>query len=143
MTLAEWLSPLNPDEIMWQRWKAGLEPDITPQAAMALCFEHSLIELERSRAGFPKGLYGPSKEPVLQDGKLGWIRVFCKECKIDYDISEVNNETTHPAALHVARFDCPKSHHCEARRVWNSQAAQQEWEEIDWLEKHVANVRRA
>jgi CheY-like chemotaxis protein len=67
-------------------------------------------------------LYGPvgAKEPVLFNGKLGWIRVFCKECNIDYDIREVDNETTHPAAGHVARFDCPKGHHCEARRVWNS-----------------------
>ena len=117
MTLNEWLSPNNPDEVMWRRIEAGLEPDITPQEVMAFRFEHGLIEMERARHGFPKGLYGPSKEPVLLDGKLGWIRVFCKECKIDYDIREVNNETTHPAALHVARFDCPKGHHCEARRV--------------------------
>jgi CheY-like chemotaxis protein len=69
-----------------------------------------------------KQLYGPvgAKEPILFNGKLGWIRVFCKECNIDYDIREVDNETTHPAAMHVARFDCPKGHHCEARRVWNS-----------------------
>ncbi len=69
-----------------------------------------------------KELYGPvgAKEPILFNGQLGWIRVFCKECNIDYDIREVDNETTHPAALHVARFDCPKGHHCEARRLWNS-----------------------
>jgi CheY-like chemotaxis protein len=69
-----------------------------------------------------KELYGPvgAKEPILFNGKLGWIRVFCKECNIDYDIREVDNETTHPTAAHVARFDCPKGHHCEARRVWNS-----------------------
>lgn len=68
-----------------------------------------------------KELYGPgAKEPVLFNGQLGWIRVFCKKCNIAYDIREVDNETTHPAALHVARFDCPKGHHCEARRLWNS-----------------------
>jgi hypothetical protein len=69
-----------------------------------------------------KELYGPvgAKEPILFNGKLGWIRVFCRECAIDYDIREVDNEITHPAALHVARFDCPKGHHCEARRLWNS-----------------------
>jgi hypothetical protein len=69
-----------------------------------------------------KQLYGPvgAKEPILFNGKLGWIRVYCKECDIDYDIREIDNETTHPAALHVARFDCPKGHYCEARRVWSS-----------------------
>jgi len=69
-----------------------------------------------------KELYGPvgAKEPILFNGQLGWIRVFCKQCNIDYDIREVDNETTHPAALHVARFDCPQGHHCEARRLWNS-----------------------
>jgi CheY-like chemotaxis protein len=69
-----------------------------------------------------KQLYGPvgAKEPIFFNGKLGWIRVFCEECSIDYDIREVDNETTHPAALHVARFDCPRGHYCEARRVWNS-----------------------
>src|SRR5947209_7220242 len=69
-----------------------------------------------------KQLCGPggAKEPILFNGKLGWIRVLCKECGIYYDIREVDNETTHPTALHVARFDCPKGHHCEARRVWNS-----------------------
>jgi hypothetical protein len=80
----------------------------------------------------------------LLDGKLGWIRVFCKECGIDYDIREVDNETTHPHASHVARFDCPKGHHCEARRVWNSQAAQLEREEtqkeIEWLETRSADT---
>lgn len=69
-----------------------------------------------------KQLHGPvgAKEPILFNGKLGWIRVFCEECDIDYDIREIDNETTHPAALHVARFDCPKGHQCEARRVWHS-----------------------
>ncbi len=50
-----------------------------------------------------KELYGPvgAKEPILFNGKLGWIRVFCKQCNIDYDIREVDNETTHPTAAHV------------------------------------------
>jgi hypothetical protein len=58
-----------------------------------------------------KELYGQvgAKEPILFNGKLGWIRVFCKQCNIDYDIREVDNETTHPTAAHVARFDCPKT----------------------------------
>jgi hypothetical protein len=69
-----------------------------------------------------KELYGPvgAKEPVLFNGKLGWIRVFCEKCDRDYDIREVENETTHPYAHHVAKFDCPKEHQCEARRVWHS-----------------------
>ena len=69
-----------------------------------------------------KELYGllGAKEPILFNGKLGWIRVFCEECDRDYDIREVENETTHPHAHHVAEFDCPKGHHCEARRVWHS-----------------------
>jgi hypothetical protein len=67
-------------------------------------------------------LYGPvgAKEPILFNGELGWIRVLCEECDRDYDIREVENETTHPHAHHVARFDCPKGHHCEARRRWHS-----------------------
>jgi hypothetical protein len=65
--------------------------------------------------------YGPvgAKEPVLFKCKLGWIRVFCEDCDSDYDIREVENEATHPAALHVAKFDCPRGHHCEARRTWH------------------------
>jgi hypothetical protein len=61
-----------------------------------------------------KELYGPvgAKEPVLFNGKLGWIRVHCEECGIDYDIREIENEATHPTANHVARFDCPNGHHC-------------------------------
>jgi hypothetical protein len=69
-----------------------------------------------------KEVYGPvgAREPILFNGKLGWIRVHCDECNRDYDIREVDNETTHPHAHHVAEFDCPKGHHCEARRVWHN-----------------------
>jgi len=69
-----------------------------------------------------KKLYGPvgAKEPILFNGELGWIRVLCEECDRDYDIREVENETTHPHAHHVARFECPRGHHCEARRTWHS-----------------------
>ena len=50
-----------------------------------------------------KQLYGPvgAKEPILFNGKLGWIRVLCKECDIDYDIREVDHETT---AYFINRF---------------------------------------
>jgi hypothetical protein len=67
-------------------------------------------------------LYGPAgaKKPILFNGKLGWIRVHCDECDRDYDIREVDNETTHRHAHHIAEFDCPKGHHSEARRVWHS-----------------------
>ena len=69
-----------------------------------------------------KQLYGPvgAKEPIVFHGQLGWIKVFCQGCDSFYDIREIEHETTHPAALHVARFDCPKGHRCEARRVWHS-----------------------
>ena len=45
------------------------------------------------------------------------IVVHCDRCSINYDLTDVRNETTHPAARHVARFDCPRGHHCEARRM--------------------------
>jgi hypothetical protein len=69
-----------------------------------------------------KESYGPvgAKEPIVFNGRLGWIRVHCEECDREYDIREINNETTHPHAHHVAEFDCPMGHHCEARRVWHS-----------------------
>jgi hypothetical protein len=65
-------------------------------------------------------LYGAfgAGEPISFNGEVGYIRVFCTKCNVEYDIREVANETTYPAALHVARFDCPKGHHCEARRVF-------------------------
>jgi hypothetical protein len=45
------------------------------------------------------------------------IVVHCDRCGINYDIADVRNETTHPAARHVARFDCPRGHRGEARRM--------------------------
>jgi nitrate/TMAO reductase-like tetraheme cytochrome c subunit len=45
------------------------------------------------------------------------IMVRCASCDRDYSIDEVRNETTHPSARHVVRFDCPQGHHCEARRI--------------------------
>ena len=100
-----------------------------PRREKTSTVDHSLRRLDAATKiakGKPimtgKQLYGPvgAKEPISFNGKLGWIRVLCEECDIDYDIREVDNETTHPAAFHVARFDCPKGHHCEARRVWHS-----------------------
>jgi hypothetical protein len=43
--------------------------------------------------------------------------VHCDRCSINYDLTDVRNETTHPAARHVARFDCPRGHRSEARRM--------------------------
>ena len=65
-------------------------------------------------------LYGPvgAKEALLFNGKRGWIQVHCQGCDKDYDVREIKNETTHPHALHVARFDCPEGHRSEARRVF-------------------------
>jgi hypothetical protein len=45
------------------------------------------------------------------------IVVHCDRCGINYDLADVCNETTHPAARHVARFDCPRGHRSEARRM--------------------------
>jgi hypothetical protein len=59
-----------------------------------------------------------AKGAINLGGKRGHIRVFCQECNVDYDIREVENEETHRYAKHVAIFDCPKGHHCEARRVF-------------------------
>ena len=41
----------------------------------------------------------------------------CDRCSINHDLTDVRNETTHPAARHVARFDCPRGHRSEARRM--------------------------
>lgn len=60
------------------------------------------------------------KAPILFNGKLGSIKVRCEKCGTDYDIRDVFNETTHPGASHVARFDCPKEHRCEAKRWWTA-----------------------
>jgi hypothetical protein len=61
-----------------------------------------------------------TKEPISFNGKLGWISVLCDKCNTEYDVREIANETTHPYAIHVARFDCPRGHHCEARRMWKA-----------------------
>ena len=45
------------------------------------------------------------------------VVVHCDRCDINYDLADVRNETTHPAARHVARFDCPRGHRSEARRM--------------------------
>lgn len=55
------------------------------------------------------------------------IVVHCDRCGINYDLADVRNETTHPAARHVARFDCPRGHHCEARRMLHEPSTQFEY----------------
>ena len=45
------------------------------------------------------------------------VRVPCDGCGIQYDRREIE-EYSHPHALHVLRFVCPKGHLCEARRLW-------------------------
>ena len=45
------------------------------------------------------------------------IVVHCDQCSINCDLTDVRNESTHPAARHVARFDCPRGHRSEARRM--------------------------
>ncbi len=47
--------------------------------------------------------------------------VRCDKCGIDYDARFVSNEVQHNGANHVMFFDCPNGHHCEARRLEESQ----------------------
>ena len=42
------------------------------------------------------------------------------ECGRDYDIREVRMRSSIQPPTMSAEFDCPKGHHCEARRVWHS-----------------------
>ena len=58
--------------------------------------------------------------PVATGGK-GWayIRIPCLDCGVQYDRREVE-EHSHPTALHVSRFKCPKGHLGETRREWEA-----------------------
>jgi len=63
------------------------------------------------------------KEPILFDGRLGWITVLCEKCGIAYDIRDAKNLVTPPPrwiGLRKVNFDCPAGHHCEAIQIWNS-----------------------
>jgi hypothetical protein len=65
------------------------------------------------------------------------IVVRCDTCGVDYDVRFVSNEVQHKGANHVMFFDCPKGHHCEARRVWALTA--EAWEQSQ-AGKGVQNV---
>jgi hypothetical protein len=70
------------------------------------------------------------------------IVVRCDTCGVDYDVRVVSNEVQHNGANHVIFFDCPKGHHCEARRLWESQ--EQEKSELAELFAEVrADLDRA
>jgi hypothetical protein len=51
--------------------------------------------------------------------RLGWahVRVPRDACGVQYDRREVE-EYSHPHAIHVAQFVCPKGHLNEERRIW-------------------------
>lgn len=48
---------------------------------------------------------------------LGYVRVPCTACGVQYDRREIE-EYSHPFAHHVSNFMCPRGHLGEARRVW-------------------------
>jgi hypothetical protein len=59
----------------------------------------------------------PSLKPEGLGKHQGYIRLACYACGVQYDRREVE-EYTHPHALHVSRFVCPKGHLREDRRIW-------------------------
>jgi hypothetical protein len=59
----------------------------------------------------------PSLKPEGLGKHQGYIRLACHACGVQYDRREVE-EYTHPTAMHVSRFVCPKGHLGEDRRVW-------------------------
>ena len=59
----------------------------------------------------------PSLAPEGFGKHQGYIRLPCYACGVQYDRREVE-EYTHPHAIHVACFVCPKEHLGEARRLW-------------------------
>jgi hypothetical protein len=64
------------------------------------------------------------------------IVVRCDTCGVDYDVRFVSNEVQHKGANHVMFFDCPKGHHCEARRLWK-ELQEQEKSELAQLNAEV------
>jgi hypothetical protein len=63
----------------------------------------------------------PVNDPSLKPEGLGkhqcYIRLACHAGGVQYDRREVE-EYTHPTAMHVSRFICPKGHLGEDRRIW-------------------------
>jgi hypothetical protein len=59
----------------------------------------------------------PSLEPEGFGERQGYARVPCYACGVQYDRREIE-EYSHPHAIHVSPFVCPKSHLGEARRIW-------------------------
>jgi hypothetical protein len=57
------------------------------------------------------------REPeYIKNFGLGYM-LRCSQCGIDYDRREVIEHGSHPGALHVARFTCPRGHRTENRRI--------------------------
>jgi hypothetical protein len=67
-------------------------------------------------------------DEVLSQNPSKIIVVHCDTCDFDYDVREVANEVQHQYANHVMFFDCPKGHHCEARRLWRDSQEQEKSE---------------
>jgi hypothetical protein len=65
------------------------------------------------------------------------IVVRCDTCGVDYDVRFVSNEVQHKGANHVMFFDCPKGHHCEARRLWK-ESQEHEKSELAQLNAEVS-----
>jgi hypothetical protein len=59
----------------------------------------------------------PSLAPEGFGTHLGFSRVPCHACGVQYDRREIE-QYSHPHAVHVSRFVCPRGHLGEARRVW-------------------------
>jgi hypothetical protein len=88
--------------------------------------KHFTTEEDCKRLGlFP---VEPSPYPVhtpipapQQLGKLGlgWVRVICHACKLQYDVDQIEHYR-HPRVLHVAEFVCPRGHIATSRRVFTS-----------------------
>jgi hypothetical protein len=59
----------------------------------------------------------PNLVPEVFSGRGGYSRVPCHGCGVQYDRREIE-QYSHPYAIHVSRFTCPRGHLGEARRVW-------------------------
>jgi hypothetical protein len=73
----------------------------------------------------------------------GIIVVRCDTCGVDYDVRVVSNEVQLSGANHVIFFDCPKGHHCEARRLWKESQEQEKSELAELYAEVRADLDRA
>jgi hypothetical protein len=68
----------------------------------------------------PYPVHTPIPAPQ-QLGKLGlgWVRVVCHTCKVQYDVDQIEHYR-HPSVLHVVEFVGPQGHIATSRRVFTS-----------------------